>query len=125
MKFGRILISISLLIIALGELTFPFSTIVYTNSTFTMPQWYNKAVVSVNNGTFLVQRGINFVLLENGDSIVIKGNFKLFGDGNASIVLKGLKIFPNSNYLQISILLIIVGIAIEIIQYFRGKRKNF
>lgn len=124
MKVGRFLISVGLLILILSQITFPISSTVYVNSTFTMPPWYSHATIKVINGTFLIQKGYQYILLRNGSSINLNGEFKMYGNGNASIILSDFKIIDNFEYNVIMLIIIILGIIIEILQVIKGKNRK-
>ncbi|TRM75234.1 hypothetical protein DJ531_04865 [Sulfolobus sp. A20-N-F6] len=124
MRIGLFLLSIGLIIVTLGEITFPLSLTVYTNSTFTMPPWYTKAEIMVNSGNFTIfyeNGSIN--KLNSSDSIVVKELFYLKGSGNASMLLEGYKIFYGNEAMNVGLILSIVGIAIEITRLIIKKEQ--
>ncbi|SAI86727.1 uncharacterised protein [Saccharolobus solfataricus] len=127
MRVGIYLLSIGILILVLGEITFPLNTTLHVNnsSMYIIPPWYERAKVSVSSGSFLiVYHNYTYILLVRG-SITIKPSSVLYGVGNATILLEGYKIFYNQYYLAVGISLIIVGIVLEIIRFKKRKNNQF
>ncbi|MCH4815575.1 MAG: hypothetical protein QXY87_07615 [Saccharolobus sp.] len=126
-RVGIYLISLGILILVLGEITFPLNTTIHVNnsSMYVIPPWYERAKVSVNSGSFLiVYRNYTYILLVKG-SITIKPASILYGLGNASILLEGYKIFYNQSYIAVGIFLIIVGVVVEILKLKRRGDQQF
>ncbi|AWR95764.1 hypothetical protein [Acidianus brierleyi] len=123
MRLGLILLSIGILILVLGEITFPFTTTITVKSNFTSPPWFTLGKIYVNKGNFSVYSNISdlFVDLQNltkGQSISLN-NFTLVGKGNATVTFTGLKIFYNKTYINFSIIIIFIGIILEILRFIK------
>ncbi|QGA68084.1 hypothetical protein [Sulfolobus sp. E11-6] len=123
MRVGLYLISLGILILVLGEITFPINATLHVNNSgmYIIPQWYEKAKVSVSNGSFLIVfHNYTYILLVKGN-ITIKPASILYGVGNASILLEGYKIFYNQSYIAVGIFLIILGVIIEVIRLIKRR----
>lgn len=124
MRLGIIFISIGILLIALGEITFPLSSTVYTNNTFITPPWYQKAKITVITGNFtLIEYNGSTKTLTAGNSTTVS-KFVLTGNGNASIILEGYKIFYNGEYKKFAIIFLAIGITLEITRIIIRKVKR-
>ncbi|WP_338599010.1 hypothetical protein V6M85_09060 [Sulfolobus tengchongensis] len=118
MRLGLYLISLGILIVALGEVTFPLSTTVHINGNgmVMVPSWYEIGRVIVNNGSFLIiHRNNTFNLINKGEENLEQHSI-VFGVGNAIVILENYKIFYNSNYRIIGLSFTGVGIVLEIVR---------
>ncbi len=123
MRLGIILLSVGILVLVLGEITFPLTVSITVKSNFTSPPWFTSGSIHVNNGSFLVYSNIFNVPRYMGN--LTKGltmslhNFTLTGKGNATVTFTGFKVFYNRNYINFSIIIISVGIILEILRFIR------
>ncbi|BDC18790.1 hypothetical protein [Acidianus sp. HS-5] len=125
MRLGIILISVGILILFLGEVTFPLHVSTSVKSDFTSPSWFSSAKIHVNNGTFMVYSDVSghkqFIQnITKGDTICLD-NFTLIGKGNATITFKGFKIFYNTRYFTFSIITISIGAVLEILKLISAR----
>lgn len=123
MRLGLILLSIGILVLILGEMTFPFTTTITVESNFTSPPWFTLGKIYVNEGNFSVYSNISdgYVYLQNitkGQTISLS-NFTLVGKGNATVTFTGLKIFYNKAYINFSVIIISIGIILEILRFIK------
>ena len=118
MRLGIILISVGILILVLGEISFPLHTSLTVTHHFTSPPWFTSGKIYVNNGTFTVYSDYLIENLTKGQSICLN-NFTLIGKGNATVTFSGFKIFYTRNYITFSEIVIILGVVLEILRIIR------
>ncbi|AWR96767.1 hypothetical protein DFR86_03820 [Acidianus sulfidivorans JP7] len=130
MRYGIPLISLGILIIFLGFISFPFHLTMTIYRNFTLPPWIHSASIKVNSGNFTIyvfNKSGNLVEINNaskGYSKNFNDTFIMYGLGNATVTLYNMKLFYTTAYKYISYDIIAVGVEIEIIQTIYNRHKN-
>lgn len=123
MRFGLSLISLGILLLALGVITFPFPIAVKVNENYTVPAWISSAKVTVVEGNFTIFTYKQAMMVGAGYSNVFHEQFGIIGNGTAIITIQGIRLFYNNIYEFVSLFLIIIGGEIEIITILNNRKK--